>query len=153
LRIGLAAIKALAEILSKPIVAISLLEILTLRSGIHGRVVSVIDAGRSEVYVGEYEVAGTSEGTSAHLVQERLLTQVEFLATARGANLVTSDEAIAAMVRSSGLPVTVIEPTNAGIVAQLGRRKIKSGEIVSPEQLDANYIRRTDAEILAKSRS
>jgi hypothetical protein len=35
----------------------------------------------------------------------------------------------------------------------MGWRKIQSGETVGPEQLEANYIRRTDAEMLEKSRS
>ena len=152
LRIGLAAVKALAEILAKPIAAISLLEVLALRAGFVGPVVSVLDAGRSEVYVGEYEIAESSPEKSTRLVHERLLTRAEFLAVAQGANLVTSDEIVAAMARSAGLSITVIGPTNAGLVAQLGWRKIATGETVSPDQLDANYIRRTDAEILAKGR-
>jgi hypothetical protein len=32
----------------------------------------------------------------------------------------------------------------------LGWRKILSGETVAPEQLEANYIRRTDAEMLER---
>ena len=51
LRIGLAAVKALAEVLSKPIAAVSLLEVCVLASGAQGKVMSALDAGRSEVYV------------------------------------------------------------------------------------------------------
>ena len=150
LRIGLAAVKALAEILAKPIAAISLLEALALRSGIQGRIVSALDAGRGEIYLGEYETGNVAEEKSAHPLQERLLSQQEFLAVARGSNLVTSDEVVAAISRNAGLSVSVIELTNAGMIAQLGWGKIQAGETVAPEQLDANYIRRTDAEILAK---
>jgi tRNA threonylcarbamoyladenosine biosynthesis protein TsaB len=149
LRIGLAAVKALGEILGKPIAAISLLEILALRSGAQGRVVSALDAGRGEVYVGEFEIGNVAAEKSV-LLQERLLSQLGFLAVSRGSNLVTSDEVVATTARNAGLSISVIEPTDAGIVAQLGWRKIQAGETVSPEQLDANYIRRTDAEILAK---
>ena len=35
---------------------------------------------------------------------------------------------------------------------RLGWRKIQSGQTVTPEQLEANYIRRTDAEMLEKIR-
>jgi hypothetical protein len=35
----------------------------------------------------------------------------------------------------------------------LGWHKVQSGETVGPEQLEANYIRRTDAELLEKSGS
>jgi tRNA threonylcarbamoyladenosine biosynthesis protein TsaB len=153
LRIGLAAVKALGEIFGKPIAAVSLLELLALRSGFRGRVISALDAGRGEVYAGECTVAEVSGEESAHRLQERLLTQDEFLAAAPGSNLVTSDEVVAAMARSAEFPVSVIEPANAGRVAQLGWRKIQAGETISPERLDANYIRRTDAEILAKINS
>jgi hypothetical protein len=39
------------------------------------------------------------------------------------------------------------------MIAQLGWRKLRDGETVTPEQLEANYIRRTDAEIFAKTSS
>ena len=38
-------------------------------------------------------------------------------------------------------------------IARLGWKKILAGETVSPETLEANYIRRSDAEIFSKSRS
>lgn len=50
LRVGLAAIKALAEILKKPIVAVSLLEVLASAGGLPGKVAVVLDAGRGDVY-------------------------------------------------------------------------------------------------------
>src|SRR6266700_228242 len=50
LRVGLAAIKALAEILKKPIVAVSLLEAVALAAGIDDRMLAALDAGRGEVY-------------------------------------------------------------------------------------------------------
>src|SRR5579863_9927031 len=54
LRIGLAAIKALAEILHKPIVPVSLLEVVALAYRAQGKVMAALDAGRGEVFVGEY---------------------------------------------------------------------------------------------------
>src|SRR6202166_2746335 len=50
LRVGLAAIKALAEILKKPIVPVSLLEILAIASRTQGKAAAVLDAGRGDVY-------------------------------------------------------------------------------------------------------
>jgi hypothetical protein len=37
---------------------------------------------------------------------------------------------------------------SAAAVARLGWRKLLRGETVAPERLEANYIRRTDAEML-----
>src|SRR5512146_760131 len=54
LRVGLAAIKALAEVLHKPVVPISLLEVIALATGRQGKVLSLLDAGRGEVFAGEY---------------------------------------------------------------------------------------------------
>ena len=38
-------------------------------------------------------------------------------------------------------------------LARLGWRKLRAGETVSPERLEANYMRRSDAEIFAKESS
>src|ERR1700730_17400341 len=73
LRVGLAAIKALGEILKKPIVAVSLLEVVALAGGLPGKVAVVLDAGRGDVYFGEYE--RTSE--SVQVVREKLLAKAE----------------------------------------------------------------------------
>src|SRR6266536_3609697 len=52
LRVGLAAVKALAEILQKPIASVSLLEAISRAAGIGGQAIAVLDAGRGEIYVG-----------------------------------------------------------------------------------------------------
>jgi tRNA threonylcarbamoyladenosine biosynthesis protein TsaB len=149
LRVGLAAIKALAEILAKPIAAVSLLEATALAGGVEGRVVAILDAGRGDVYAGEYQV----EGDTAQHRAERLLSKEEVIADARGAKLVTSDQAFASFAQAAGLAISVIEPISADSIARLGWKKLQAGDTVAPEQLEANYIRRTDAEILAKGSS
>jgi tRNA threonylcarbamoyladenosine biosynthesis protein TsaB len=146
LRVGLAAIKGLAEVLRKPIVPVSLLELVAVASRAEGKVAAALDAGRGEVYVGEYEVSGES----ATIVRERLLTKDEFLSAAQHATVATPDEKLAAAARNAGLSVCSVASPRATEIARLGWRKLQAGETVTPEQLEANYIRRTDAEILAK---
>ena len=131
-RVGLAAIKALAEVLGKPIAAVSLLEAIAESSPAQGNVIAAMDAGRGEVYAGEYDVR--SDG--AHLLKERLLT--------RG---------LAEAALQSGLPVTEVELPRSDVIARLGWRKISAGETVSSEALDANYIRRPVPEIAAREGS
>jgi tRNA threonylcarbamoyladenosine biosynthesis protein TsaB len=147
LRIGLAAVKALAEVLEKPIAAVSLLEVCAVTSGAQGKIMAALDAGRGDVYVGEYEIPETP----AQAAREQILTRSEFLAHAQGWTVVTPDTVLAEAASAAGLSVSTLPPISADAVAQLGWRKIQSGEVVTPEQLEANYIRRTDAEMLEKS--
>jgi tRNA threonylcarbamoyladenosine biosynthesis protein TsaB len=146
LRIGLAAVKALAEVLGKPIAAVSLLEACVFASSAQGKVMSVLDAGRGDVYVGEYEIlAGAGS-----VPRERMLSRSEFLAQARGSTVVTPDSVLAEVARAAGLTVSILAPISAADVARLGWSKIQRGQTVTPEQLEANYIRRTDAEMLER---
>jgi tRNA threonylcarbamoyladenosine biosynthesis protein TsaB len=144
LRVGLAAIKALAEILHKPIVPVSLLEVVAVASRASGKLMAVLDAGRGELYAGEYQVAGDG----AQLLQERLLAKDEFLATAKGLVVATPDETLARMLRDGGVQVPL---PDAQMIARLGWHKLQANDIVTPDQLEANYIRRSDAEIFSRS--
>jgi tRNA threonylcarbamoyladenosine biosynthesis protein TsaB len=142
LRVGLAAIKALADVLGKPIAAVSLLEAVALSAGVQGEVRAALDAGRGEVYTGDYRV----NGSGAHLVAERLLGLDSLGATAV---LVTPDKAVADAVGARGVRVLEVERPRSDGIARLGWQKIQAGQTVSPEELDANYIRRSDAEIFS----
>ncbi len=145
LRVGLAAIKALAEILRKPIVPISLLEVMALAPRADGLILAALDAGRGELYAGEYEV----RDRSAQVRQERLLPIHEVLY--KGGMLVsTSYLPLAALARDAAHPVFWIEAITAEMIAELGWKKLRLGEIVAPGQLEANYMRRSDAELFAK---
>jgi tRNA threonylcarbamoyladenosine biosynthesis protein TsaB len=146
LRIGLAAVKGLAEILLKPIAAVSLLELCVFVSAVQGKVMAALDAGRSDVYVGEYEVP------AEHLrsPREHMLSRAEFISQARGWTVVTPDPTLAEVTAAVGLPTSKLAPLTAAEVAALGWRKILSGDTLTPDQLDANYIRRTDAEMLER---
>jgi tRNA threonylcarbamoyladenosine biosynthesis protein TsaB len=147
LRVGLAVVKALAEILSKPIVPVSLLHAVALASGAQGTMVSALDAGRGEVYAGEYEIVSESE----RVLREQLLPKDEFLSMASGNIVSTPDATLAEMARAAGLSVSLVEPVSIEAIARLGWKKLQAGETVSPEQLDASYMRRSDAEIFVKS--
>jgi tRNA threonylcarbamoyladenosine biosynthesis protein TsaB len=157
LRVGLAAIKALAEALQKPIAAISLLGAVAWSSTAHGaersRILAALDAGRGDVYVGDYEL-----GPQMHMQSERLLSREEFLAAATGAEathktIATPDAVLAAMVQAAGTQVGLIEYPNAGVIARLGWERLQRGQTVRPEELEANYIRHSDAELFSKPAS
>ena len=148
LRIGLAAIKALAEVLAKPIAAVSLLEAIAVAGRSQGKVIAVLDAGRGEVYAGEYEV----NGSGARLVGERLLTLAELMRSAVGSVVVTPDPTVAGAARDAALKLEKVELPRSDAIARLGWRKIFAGKTVSPAELEANYIRRSN-QIFSKGSS
>lgn len=151
LRVGLAAIKGLAEVLKKPIAAVSLLEALARAAGHRGRVWAAIDAGRHEVYLGDYDFLKDDPSVS-----EELLAHEELVATLRsnvGAHFVTPDKNLADLVSGHALPVVSLVWPAGDFIARIGLEKILAGKTVSPEDLEANYIRRSDAEIFSKPRS
>jgi tRNA threonylcarbamoyladenosine biosynthesis protein TsaB len=149
LRVGLAAIKALAEILQKPIVSVSLLEAIATASRAQGKVVAVLEAGRNEVYFGAYEI----NGETIHVLREETLSKTEFLSAAQASTIVTPDAALATAARDAGRPVAPVEPPDAKMIATFGWKKLQAGETTTPERLEANYMRRSDAEIFVKKSS
>jgi tRNA threonylcarbamoyladenosine biosynthesis protein TsaB len=147
LRVGLAAIKALAEILQKPIAAVSLLEAVAEFSQGQGRIFAILDAGRGEVYVGEFEIARPE----TRLISEELMSRQQCFDSAGESIIVTPDQNLADAARAFGLKVQQIEHPRSDAIARIGWRRIRAGQTVSPEELEANYIRRSDAEIFARS--
>ena len=143
LRVGLAAIKALAEILKKPIATVSMLEATALAAKAEGRVTAVLDAGRGEVYAGVYKV----QGDRASCVGEEILSTQSLTERAASEQVVTADLKLAEMLDQHGVTVVRVQAPRADAVASLAFRKLQCGETVSPEALDATYIRRSEAEI------
>jgi tRNA threonylcarbamoyladenosine biosynthesis protein TsaB len=149
LRVGLSAIKGLAETLHKPIATVSVLEALASLADREGKIAAAMDAGRKEVFLGLYE---KSAGQLSKR-REELLTQPDFLATLsteRPAVIITSDAGIAELVAASHSSVVVVTPPGSEVIARIGAGKLLAGEAVSVEALDANYLRRSDAEIFFK---
>jgi tRNA threonylcarbamoyladenosine biosynthesis protein TsaB len=165
LRVGLSAIKGLAETLHKPIATVSVLEALASLADREGKIAAAIDAGRKEIFLGLYQrnaeaSAEKSEPQfrphSNHALlkqREELLTQQDFLATLateRPAVIITSDAAVAELAAASHSAVVVVTSPGSEVIARIGAGKLLAGETVSVEALDANYLRRSDAEIFFK---
>lgn len=147
LRVGLAAIKALAEVLQKPIAAVSLLEVVAASSRARGKILAALDAGRNEVYVGECEI----DQGKMRFVSEKVLPREQCFEAAADATIVTPDRNLAEAVRLKGLRTEEVQQPRGDAIAHLGWHKIQAGQTVSPDELEANYIRRSDAEIFARS--
>ncbi len=146
LRVGLAAIKALAEVLQRPIASVSLLEALASAGSASGRVLSLMDAGRGEVFAGSYEIESAGNVST---VREELL-RLDNLGPQEKVQIVTADPSLVQFLAVKELNAELVERPRADAIARLGWRKIRTGNTVSPEHLEANYIRQSDAEIFSK---
>jgi len=138
-RVGLACIKGLAEALGKPAVGVSNLEALA-RFGEAGLRAVVADARRGEIYGAVYDSSGAlvSPEVVAHFdawVKTLPPGVTEFISTdctpplPEGATLVAAPRAI------------------AGAIARIAAERLAGGGAGDPAAVDANYVRRSDAEL------
>jgi tRNA threonylcarbamoyladenosine biosynthesis protein TsaB len=104
---------------------------------------AVLDAGRGEFYYGEY--------SGRRCVREALLSRDEVKAAVAG-GLVVACEAKVGEMLSALHPRLVAEPS-AGDALPLALVRIAAHEFDDAAVLDANYLRRTDAEIFAKPKA
>ena len=146
LRVGLSTVKALCEILQKPLAVVSMLEALAVTRGSDGfTFAAVMDAGRGEVYAAEYEVA-----TSGARLKRQSIVKLRDLSdqlswTSR--IITTFPKVTEALPGFAG--IEVVEELRADSIARIGLRKLLAGETADPATLDANYIRRSDAELFS----
>jgi len=148
LRVGLATVKGLCEVLLKPLTTVSMLEAV---ARIHGRdgqtVIGILDAGRGEIYVGEYQISAGR----ASAVREYIAKLDEFVSEAariRG-GLFTPDAKVAKALQTANAGAKLIAPIHADEIGRIGIRKLLAGATTDPATVDANYIRRSDAEIFS----
>jgi tRNA threonylcarbamoyladenosine biosynthesis protein TsaB len=143
-RVGLSAAKGLSEAGGVPLIAVSRLALLAGCVGEgDGIVHAVLDAGRGEFYYGEY--------SGRRCVREALLGEEEVLAALAGGIVVVCEAKVAEAL--AGLrPQLVAEPA-AGDAVPFAMERILAGELDDAAALDANYLRRTDAEIFAKPKA
>jgi tRNA threonylcarbamoyladenosine biosynthesis protein TsaB len=148
LRVGLSTVKALCEILEKPLATVSMLEALAISCGYEGETVTaVLDAGRGEVYVGEYRVGSEC----ATLVEQSIEKRDAFVQRTQSiqSRIVTTFPKLAGALAASSARATAIDALEADAIAQIGLRKLLCGNTTDPATLDANYIRRSDAELFS----
>jgi tRNA threonylcarbamoyladenosine biosynthesis protein TsaB len=140
-RVGLSVAKGLSEASGVPIIALSRLAVLA--SGEDAdRVCALLDAGRGEFYCAEFK------GVS--LLTERLLSREDAAAAGSKAEVAVAYEDAVVTALACLFPVKrVAEPTAADALP-LALRRLADANFDDPMTLDANYLRRTDAEIFAK---
>jgi tRNA threonylcarbamoyladenosine biosynthesis protein TsaB len=160
LRLGLTAVKGWAEVYKRPIAAVSALEAVAVQASSEAQiVVPVLDARRGQVYFGLYRriSGGPAKGQLVLDGEEYVMTVAELFASV--------------CTRISGVPFTIVTPAPellsasgvagaadnfavetassvlAPFIGQLGLQRAHRGALVDALTLDANYVRRSDAEL------
>jgi tRNA threonylcarbamoyladenosine biosynthesis protein TsaB len=141
IRIGVSAAKGCAEGLGIPLIALSRLELLA-RQGPATTAVAVLDAGRGEFYAGFY-LEGICE-TEVLLTRDALSQAV---AGSRAPVIVCEQEVLLALEELR--PILVAVPTAVEALA-LGAERFRAGVFDDVATLEANYLRRSENEILAR---
>ncbi|HZP24638.1 MAG TPA: tRNA (adenosine(37)-N6)-threonylcarbamoyltransferase complex dimerization subunit type 1 TsaB [Terriglobales bacterium] len=145
LRVGLATVKGLCEILHKPLATVSMLEAVVTARGSTGHDTAILDASRGEIYVGEYEVAANG----AAPLHECIVKLNDFAEADRGGERLTPDKTVADFLQQKNVSVRLVTPVQADIIARIGVRKLLTSDATDHATVDVNYIRRSDAEIFS----
>jgi len=161
LRVGLTAVKGWAEVYNKPAAGISALEAVAAQahSG-KALLIPVLDAHRGEIYFGIYRRQGDGLALEG---EECVMTPGEFVETmgARGAGgdvtIVTpAPEVLSKEISQSEKfngSVELVSTVLAPLIGRLALERARGGQLSDALSLDANYVRRTDAEVHLKGPS
>ena len=148
-RIGLAAIKGLAEVLRQPVVTVSNLEAVA-TYGTGPLRAALIDARRGEFYAALFDAAGNPVIPESVISLDRFLS----LMPEEEVEWVSSDpDAFAAQLegtRFASMPRKRAPRGLAGAIARIAIGRLAAGLAVDPAVVEANYVRRSDAEVFWK---
>jgi tRNA threonylcarbamoyladenosine biosynthesis protein TsaB len=172
-RLGLTAVKGLAEVYNKPIVPVSTLEALAANGSDEWRVTSdehdrttpeplviapVLDARRGQVFGAVYAGEGNEmrpviPDTICFLGS--FLEQIQSAGLARAIRFCVTEEALLLpAIEEHGWDesrVVCVSPDLAGTVAHMAVARFRQGKgVLNPVAADANYIRASDAELFWK---
>lgn len=144
-RVGLAAAKGLAEAAGKKVVPVSNLRALAFFGSAALRAV-VLDARRGEIYGALYNAQ------LEPVVAESVLKFSDWLRALPpdGFEFVSADFAPFQNQADSSIPVRTAPRALAAAIGRIAWRELHAGRALDPAAIDANYVRRSDAELLWK---
>jgi tRNA threonylcarbamoyladenosine biosynthesis protein TsaB len=160
-RVGLTTVKAWGEVYRKPIVPVSRLRAIAVEAWGDPRFVAAwVDAHRGQVFGAIYK----SEGSDLLRASDEMVIApenfLEAVAQATGGDAVTwasmdpesfFDEAEVEKRRKIGEEFKFVSPLMlAGPIGAIALRELEAGRFTDPLRLDANYVRRSDAEVFWK---
>jgi tRNA threonylcarbamoyladenosine biosynthesis protein TsaB len=150
-RVGLACVKGLAEACGKPVVAVGNLRAIASFGTLPLRA-AVLDARRGEVYGAVYDADG------AAVVPETVAKFPAWLASLPEAEMefLSTDfapfRAALDASRFAGALVTTAPRALAAAIGTIALEEFRAGRGSDPAAIDADYVRRSDAELLWKDR-
>lgn len=164
LRVGLTAVKGWAEVFEKPVVAVSGLEAVAAQSKCNAELIApVTDARRGQIYAALYRRDGSglvSESEDHVCTPGEFLVEIAAQAGGRSVQVVSPvpeiiQGALNAAAHDLGAAISRnverVSPLLAPVVGELAFERANRGEVTDALRLDANYIRRSDAELLWKA--
>jgi len=138
-RVGLSAVKGLAEATEIPVVAVSRLEVLAWKAQVDS---SALDAHRHEIYL---RLGGTGAAARELLVGAGELNAMDLA----GTQIAVCDDAAAELLGGAGAELLRTDAPTAADALQLCALRVAQGDFVDLALLDGHYLRRSDAEIFA----
>jgi tRNA threonylcarbamoyladenosine biosynthesis protein TsaB len=166
LRVGLTTVKGWAEVWGKPIAAVSGLEAIAAQIcrsvAPSSFIAAVTDARRGQIFGALFRLRDDGSGLLDRLGNDVVASADEFLQSLRpqvggGDTLAVAclqQEVVQPAMQRLGFGCSRIEVVSdvlAPFVGQLGYAKAVRGDVIDALHLDANYIRRSDAEMNWKS--
>ena len=159
-RVGLTTVKAWGEVYGKPIVAVSRLEALAVQAADGAAYVAAFaDARRGQVFGAAYR---RGEKSLTRLGEEMVIAPGKFVETvaelsggervswvSSDSESIIADEAWKAR-QARGERVEMVSNVLAPSIARIGLAQLAAGRTTDALSLDANYVRRSDAEVLWK---
>lgn len=146
-RVGLTAVKGLAEATGRRVVAVSNLQAMAFFGTARLRA-TVLDARRGEVYGAVYD-------SDLNLVMPEVVMRFPaWIGTLPKSDLevVSVDFSPFQAFADPTIPVVTAPRVLAGAVGHIACRRFRAGLAIDPAAVDANYVRRSDAELLWKDR-
>jgi tRNA threonylcarbamoyladenosine biosynthesis protein TsaB len=158
-RVGLTTVKAWAEVYGMKIVGVSRLEAMARMGDSWGFVTASYDAQRGQIFGGLYQwTAGVMERVEREMATgvEAFVTFVEEWAAGNRVQWASLDPELVSSAggwagrEQRGDRLILCPRDIASLVGELAEERARRGEFTDALELDANYVRRPDAEMLWK---
>jgi tRNA threonylcarbamoyladenosine biosynthesis protein TsaB len=157
LRVGLSAVKAMAESTGKPMLTLSRLAILaSMAAKISSREIGdktvhvVLDAGRGEFYHGAYRDAGKTRVAESF---ETLAGLTERIDQQPGLVVVSEASVTEAFHSVAGSRVCEVASPSVRDALPLALEEWRARRFHDPVNVDANYLRRSDAVVVVRTKA